>query len=95
MSTMNISITSDQVRLVNELTRSLDFANRSEFFRALLRLVSRKPAVLTMADELILEPPATKSRSKIITMMKATKQYSPEFLKSVGRGLKESGYFTN
>lgn len=95
MSTMNISITSDQVRLVNELTHTLDFANRSEFFRALLRLVSRKPAILSMADELILEPPATKSRNKIMAMMKETKKYPPKFLKSVALGLKESGYFTH
>lgn len=95
MDTINISLTSEQVRLVNQLTQTLDFANRSEFFRALLRLVSRKPGVLTTADELTLEPPATKSRRKIIAMMKATKKYSPQFLKSIDRGMRESGYFTD
>lgn len=94
MDTMNISLTRDQVKFVNQMTQTLDFANRSEFFRALLRLVSRKPTLLTAPDELVLEPPATKSRSEIIKMLKATKKYSPQFIKSVNRGLKESGYFT-
>lgn len=95
MDTMNISVTSGQTQLVDSLTRNLDFANRSEFFRALLRLVERKPEILQTADELLLESPTTRSVSKIIRDMKTTGKYSSQFLTSLKRGLEESQYFTN
>lgn len=94
MSTINISLTSDQVKLVNALTRAHDFASRSEFFRALLRLVSRKPDILQVADDLVLAPPSTRSISTIIGGMRATKKYPEKFLKSLERGMKASDYFT-
>lgn len=95
MDTVNISLTNDQVKLVDNLTKSYQFANRSEFFRAILRLVFRRPEIITAADELILEPPAIRSRKKIIASMKATGQYSSAFLKSLGQGLSESDYFSD
>ena len=95
MNTMNISVTPSQTQLVDSLTQNLDFANRSEFFRALLRLVERKPEILQTADELILEPPNTKSAKTMINNMKATGKYSPKFLTSLKLGLVESGYFTD
>ncbi len=94
MNTMNISVTSDQVKLVDSLTQKLSFANRSEFFRALLRLVERKPELVETADDFILEGPRTKNVNKIISSFRATKKYNKEFLSSMERGLKESGYFT-
>lgn len=94
MSTVNISLTSDQVTVVNQITKTYDFANRSEFFRALIRLVARKPEVLRAADELVLEPLATRSIPRIIRDMKSTGKYSPAFLKSIEKGLRESGFFT-
>lgn len=94
MSTINISLTEDQVKLVDNLTKDYQFANRSEFFRAMIRLIFRRPEIITAADELILEPPATRSRKEIIREMKATNKYSPAFLKSLDRGLKESKYFS-
>jgi len=40
MNTVNISLTKDQVELVDKLIRKYRFANRSEFFRAILRKVT-------------------------------------------------------
>lgn len=95
MNTVNISLTSDQVKLVDTLTKTLDFANRSEFFRALVRLVERKPQVLNQSVTDFFEAPDTWSVSKIISSFKATKKYNQKFLSSMEKGLKESGYFTN
>lgn len=94
MNTVNISLTSDQVKLVDTLTKTLDFANRSEFFRALVRLVERKPEVIQISNDLILQQPDTRSTSKIISSMKETGKYNQKFLSSLERGLKESEYFT-
>lgn len=93
MSTVNISLTSDQVKLVDHLTKALDFANRSEFFRALLRLLAHKPELLAKADEIVLEAPKTKSLSKIKSDLRVSGRYSPQFISSVAEGLSESGYF--
>ncbi len=44
MKTINISLTEEQYEKVNKLTDKLGFANRSEFFRALLRpTLNRQP----------------------------------------------------
>lgn len=94
MSTVNISLTSDQVKLVDQLTKTLDFANRSEFFRALLRLLSHKPQLLSEAVELVLEPPSIKSVTAVKKELKKTGQYSPQFIESVAKGLEESGYYS-
>ena len=93
MDTVNISLTTDQVQLADRLTAAFDYANRSEFFRTLMRLVERKPEVLKLADDLILEPPGTRSAKKIITNMRATGKYSSQFLSSLKKGLDESDYF--
>ena len=95
MSTINISLTADQVKLVDNLTKDYQFANRSEFFRAVLRLIFRRPEIITAADELILEPPVTRSRGEIIASMRETSKYSSRFLKNLDRGLKESEYFSD
>jgi Arc/MetJ-type ribon-helix-helix transcriptional regulator len=93
MQTMNISLTADQVQMIDSYIAAYDYANRSEFFRAVLRLISQKPQVLQAAGELILEAPATRSAKKIISEMKATGHYSPKFLAGIRKGLAESRYF--
>lgn len=95
MNTVNISLTSKQVKLADNLTEAFGFANRSEFFRAILRLVAQKPKVLRDSDELILEPPDTKSVTKIVTGMRDTGEYNEKFLKSIEKGLRRSKYFSD
>lgn len=94
MNTMNISVTPAQTQLVDNLTQSFDFANRSEFFRALLRFVEWKPEVLKQSGEMFFRSPDTKSTKKVVDSMRATGQYSKEFLMSLKKGLLKSGYFT-
>ena len=94
MSTINISLTDEQVKLVNTLTDTLGFANRSEFFRAVLR---RLAASKSATDEVAVWPfvsPPEKSTKKIVAEFKKSKKYSPAFLADLEEGLKTSNYFT-
>lgn len=56
MSTVNVSLTQTQVQLADHLTREYDFANRSELFRDMMRLLAIKPDLLRVADEILLAP---------------------------------------
>ena len=95
MSTMNISITDDQAKLVDKLTQEYDFANHSEFFRAILRLISQKPTVLR--DTAPVEFVEFKKRplEEIEEKMMATGKYSKRFVRSIIEGLKESSVYAN
>lgn len=93
MTTVNISLTTDQAQLVEKLTTSLGFANRSEFFRALLRRLS---VSTTIQKEIAFWPftsPVENSRTKILADFKNTKKYSARFLKDLREGLTSSTYF--
>ena len=90
---MNISLTEKQTVLVDQLTDRLGFANRSEFFRSLLRLVGHRPEALTEADEDTFAPPITKDTQKIVKDFRDSKLYSPAFLNDLENGLKNSKYF--
>jgi len=46
MRTINISVTDDQRKLVDRLVTKLGFANRSEFFRTLLRRITTNPELV-------------------------------------------------
>jgi len=46
MVTVNISITSSEHKLIDELVKKYDYANRSEFFRAILRLIMNDKTML-------------------------------------------------
>jgi len=93
MKTINVSLTTEQFDFVDSTTAKLGFANRSEFVRAILRLIVRKPEVLEESGEIIFQSPPTKSRKKIINSFRATKKYSDAFLKDLDDGLKDSSYF--
>lgn len=75
------------------MTDKLSFASRSEFFRALLRIVERKPELVQTVDDFILQAPKTRSLSKLMAGFRATKKYNQKFLSDMEQGLKESGYF--
>ncbi len=92
MKTVNISLTQDQFEGVEALTKRMGYANRSEFFRSLLRYALRKPEVFE-SEEIVLEAPPTRSRSKIMSEFRATEKYSEAFLKDLDEGLKDSSYF--
>ena len=56
MNTVNISLTQTQVKLADRLTSDYDFANRSELFRNVMRLLAIKPDLLRIADQVLLSP---------------------------------------
>ena len=95
MKTVNISLTEDQTKMVDQAVINLGFANRSEFFRTLLRIFNRKPEVLEEASDFPMKGPDTKSSKKVMESFKATGLYSQDFLKDLEEGLAASDYFVN
>jgi len=93
MSTINISLPSEQVNLVDKLVSSYGFANRSEFIRSLLRLISRNPHLVESAATFPFVSPREKSVEKILEGFKKSKRYSPEFLADLKAGLGSSDFF--
>ena len=92
MTTVNISLTSEQLKWVDVTGEKLGFANRSEFVRSLLRFVARRRELLDDVAVFPFVSPKTKSRKQIIKDFEG-KKYSKEFLKDLELGLKRSNYF--
>ncbi|MEI8067617.1 MAG: ribbon-helix-helix domain-containing protein [Candidatus Shapirobacteria bacterium] len=93
MATINVSITNDQAKFIDQLAQKFNFDNRSELIRSLIRMVQFQPKLI---DEVISFPfvtPDTNSRSKVLNSFKETKKYSPEFLKDLEKGLNNSRFF--
>jgi hypothetical protein len=93
MTTVNISITDNQAKFIDKLAKDYNFDNRSELIRSFIRLFQFRPQLI---DEVIGFPfntPDTHSRSKVVASFKKTGQYSPEFLKDLENGLKNSKFF--
>src|SRR3990167_6450353 len=88
MSTINISLPSNQVDLIDQFVRRYGFANRSEFVRALVRLITQKPEIVENASVYPFISPKTKSTLSIISDFKKTKKYSTSFLKDLEDGLR-------
>lgn len=95
MSTVSISLTNDQLKLIDKLSSLHGFANRSEFFRALIRLITQKPRIVEDASLFPFSVPTTQSKSKIVSDFKKTNKYSASFLKDLEEGLDESTYFSS
>ncbi len=95
MKTVNISLTEQQDRLVSKAVESLGFANRSEFFRSLLRAFLRRPELLNDVEDFLFKGPDTKSAKEVLTSFQATGKYSKAFLEDLEKGLKNSDYFIN
>lgn len=93
MKTVNISLTVQQTQAIDEAVNKLGFANRSEFFRTLLRVFINKPEVLE--EDWPMRSPSTRSTREVLEGFRNTGRYSKPFLKSLEAGLKRSNYFTN
>jgi len=93
MSTINISLPGEQVSLIDKLVSVYGFANRSEFMRSLLRLITHKPELIETAATFPFVAPKEKSIKKILADFKRTKKYSPVFLKDLEKGLESSDFF--
>ena len=93
MSTINISLPYEQVNFVDQLVSNYGFANRSEFVRSLLRLITYRPELVETASVFPFVVPKEKSVKKIMDGFQKTKKYSAAFLKDLELGLSESSYF--
>lgn len=97
MRTVNISLTDNQTKAVDEAVNQLGFANRSEFFRTLVRVFLKKPQVLEVAEDLNwpMKAPSTRSAKEVLEGFEKSDKYSKDFLKTLEAGLRRSAYFTN
>lgn len=94
MSTMNISLPSQQVTIVDRFVTQYGFANRSEFIRSLVRLVTREPKIMSDAATYPFVAPVSTSRTTILHNLAKTKKYSKALLADLEAGMAESSYFT-
>lgn len=95
MTTVNVSLTSLQVKWMDEMSDKLGFANRSEFVRSLLRFVSGRPDLLSGVGTFPFTAPSTRSKTRILADFKKTGKYSAAFLKDLESGLSRSDYFSS
>ena len=80
MKTVNISLTAEQAKFVDNTTKNYGFANRSEFVRALLRFVSKtNPELIAQASETLFT-----RRAKTILTLKQIKKLAVPILKKNG-----------
>ncbi len=93
MSTINISLPSEQITFIDSLTNTYGFASRSEFIRSLIRLIANEPTLVKKAATFPFVTPKEKSVKKIIADFEKTKKYSPAFLEDLKEGLKSSDCF--
>lgn len=93
MSTINISLPTDHVKTIDAFIDRYGFANRSEFFRSLIRLIRHQPTLLQDAATFPFVTPQTRSKNVILNEFAQTKKYSKAFLKDLKAGLDESFYF--
>jgi len=93
MTTVNVSLTNEQVKWMDLTSQKLGFANRSEFVRGLLRFVAGRRELLDDVVSFPFVSPKIRSRKQIVKDFGDTKKYSKEFLKDLETGLKRSNYF--
>jgi len=91
---MNISIPQQQSVSVDNLIAKYGFANRSEFFRSLLRLVIHNETIIEQASVFPFVEPKSQSASEVMNAFKKTGGYSKEFLTDLEEGLSQSKSFS-
>ncbi len=62
-------------------------------YMALKRRAGAYDRIIAAAREDIFSPPPTRNSKEVMREFRATKKYSPDFLKSLQRGLSSSSYF--
>ena len=87
MSTINISLPQQQASSVDNLIEKYGFANRSEFFRSLLRLVIHNENIVVQASAFPFIEPKSKSASEVVSAFTKTGSYSKKFLHDLEEGL--------
>jgi len=62
-------------------------------YEALKRRASAYDRLIIAAKKDVFGPPPTRERKEVMREFRATKKYSPAFLKSLDKGLSRSNYF--
>ena len=93
MTTVNISITNEQAKFIDQLSAKYNFENRSELLRNLIRVFQFHPQLVNEVMEFPFVEPFTRSRSKMYQSVAKTGKYSKEFLKDLKEGLEDSKDF--
>lgn len=93
MTTINISITDEQAKFIDQTAKKFNFENRSELIRSFIRLFQFQPKLVEENFFLPFTAPDTHSRSKVLKSLKETGKYSDAFLKDMEEGLKDSHFF--
>ena len=93
MTTVNISLTNDQLDWINKKTVDLGFANRSEFVRNILRFMAKRDDLLTDVSDYPFISPVARNKRRVVNEFAKTGKYSKEFLKDLEEGLSRSNYF--
>lgn len=94
MKTVNISLTTDQYKAVEDLTQKMGYANRSELFRAIIRFVLRKPEVLS-TEKFTLESFEKRPLKNIEEELRASGIYNEKFISNVVKGLRRSSLYAS
>jgi Arc/MetJ-type ribon-helix-helix transcriptional regulator len=93
MATVNLSLTSDQLKWIDQTSGKFGFANRSEFIRSLIRFISQREDLLPSAQTCpFISPPIT-DKKEIIKSFQNTGKYSRKFLSDLEAGLSRSDLF--
>lgn len=79
MTTVNISLSENQLALIDQFSKQFGFTNRSEFIRSILRLVQNQPQIVSKAALFPFAPPAIKSRQTLLKSLQKTGKYSQKF----------------
>jgi Arc/MetJ-type ribon-helix-helix transcriptional regulator len=90
MKTINISVTGEQYSAIDNLVKEKGYANRSEFFRSLLRFAISKPQILADTEEFKIEAFKKRPLAEIEKGFRDTGLYSEEFIADLIDGLKDS-----
>jgi len=91
--TLRITLSPQQIQFLEDIRVKYGFLTKSEIIRSFIRWLSLNPesTETLLAPPLI--PPKTRSRKEILEAFEKTGKYSPEFLKDLEEGLKNSDYF--
>jgi Arc/MetJ-type ribon-helix-helix transcriptional regulator len=93
MTTVNISITDDQLQWMDRVSDKLGFANRSEFVRSLLRFAAKDEKVLQEVETFPFQSPSSNNINEVVDGFSKSGKYSKAFLSDLKKGLKRSTYF--
>mgnify|MGYP001572798577 CR=1 FL=1 len=93
---MNISVTDDQAKMIDDWVFLHDYANRSEFFRSVVRFIAQKPVVLNdVSSGIQFEEFVKRPLPEMRKMLESSGKYNKKFINEIISGLKDSPAYAN